>query len=150
MDHVYTYLKAYKSALVSYRTNPYPAVSSLSSNYVSPNLLTPNRLAEIAHELTMEEVHRGTNLTPSIHVVYEATYCEVQIVLEVSSIASGISVLLGKTISSKSAAFKILRALPLYQSNEDGSTDSLYPFRHDYLAIATDKFQYAELGVAML
>ena len=53
-------------------------------------------------------------------------------------------------MSSKSATFKILRALLLYQPNDDGSTASLYQFRHDYLDIATDKSQYAELGVATL
>ena len=77
-------------------------------------------------------------------------YYEVQIVLENSILASGISVLLGIPMNSKSATFKILRANPLYQPNEDGSTASLYQFRHDYLAIATDKSQYAELGVATL
>ena len=150
LDLVFTHLKAYRSAFVSYRTNLYSAVSSLSSGYVTPNFLTPNRLAEIVHELTMEEVHRGTKLTPAIQVGYEATYYEVQIVLEVSILASGISVVLGIPMNSKSATFNILRAIPLYQPNEDGSTASLYQFRHDYLAIATDKSQYAELSVATL
>ena len=47
----------------------------------------------------MEEVHRGTKLTPAIQVGYEATYYEVQIVLEVSILASGISVVLGKPMN---------------------------------------------------
>ena len=42
----------------------------------------------------MEEVHRGTKLTPAIQVGSEATYYEVQIVLEVSILASGSSVVL--------------------------------------------------------
>ena len=70
--------------------------------------------------------------------------------LEVSILASGISVVLGIPMNSKSAKFIIFRAIPLYQPNEDGSTASLYPFRHDYLAIATNISQYAELGVATL
>ena len=98
----------------------------------------------------MEEVHRGTKLTPTIQVGYEATYYEVQIALEVSILASGISVVLGIPRNSKSATFIILLAIPLYQPNEDGSTASLYQLRHDYLAFATDKSQYAELAVATL
>ena len=141
MDLVFTHLKAYRSLFVSYRTNLFSAVSSLSSGYVTPNFLTPNRLPEIVHELTMEEVHRGTKLTPAIQVGYEATYYEVQIVLQVSILASGISVVLGIPMNSKSATFNILRAIPWYKPNEDGSTASLYHFRHDYLAIATDKSQ---------
>ena len=150
LDLIFTHLKAYRSAFVSNRTNFYSAVSSLLSGYDTPNFLTANRLAKIVHELTMEEVHRGTKLTPAIQVGYEATYYEVQIVLEVSSLAFGISVVLGRPMNSKSATFNILRAIPLYQPNEDGSTASLYQFRQDYLAIATDKSQYAELGVATL
>ena len=147
---VFTHLKTYRSAFVFYRTNLYSAVSSLSSGYVTPNFITPNRLAEIVHELAMEEVHRGTKLTPTTQVGYEATYYEVQIVLQVPILASGISVVLGIPMNSKSATCKILRAIPLYQPIEDGSTASLYQFRHDYLAIATNKSQYAKLGVATL
>ena len=150
LEVVYTHLKAYRSALVSYRTNLYSAVSSLSSGYVTPIVFTPNRLAEIVHEFTMEEVDRGTKLPPAIQVDCEATYYEVQIVLEVPILASGICVVLGIPMNSKSATFNILRAIPLYQPNEDGSTASLYQFRHDFLAIATGKSQYAELGVATL
>ena len=150
LDLVFTHVKGYRSAFVSYRTNLYSTVSSLSSGYVTPNILTPNRLAEIVHEFTMEEVHRGTKLTQAIEVGYEATYYEFQILLEVSILASGISVVLGIPMNSKSVTFNILRAIPLYQPNEDGSTASLYQFRHDYLAIATDKSQYAELGGATL
>ena len=53
-------------------------------------------------------------------------------------------------MNSKSVTFNILRAIPFYQPNEDGSTASLYQFRHEYLATATVKSQYAELGVATL
>ena len=98
----------------------------------------------------MEEVHRGTKLTPAIQVGYEATCYDVQIVLEVSILAFGVSVVLGMTMDSKSATFNTLRSIPLYQPNEDGSTASLYQFSHDYSAIATNKSQYAEQGVATL
>ena len=107
LDLVYTHLEANWSAFFSYRTNLYSAVS--------PNFLTPNRLAEIVHELTIEEVHRRTKLTPAIQVGYEATYYENQILLEVFILASGISVILGIPMNSKSATFNILRAIPLYQ-----------------------------------
>ena len=73
LDLLYTHLKAYRSAFVSYRTNLYSAVSSLSCGYVTPNFLTPNRQAEIVHELTMEEVHRGTKLTSAISATKQRT-----------------------------------------------------------------------------
>ena len=95
LDPVYSHPKTYQSAFVSYRTNFYSAVSSSSFGYVTPNFLTPKRLAEIVHELTMEEVHRGTKLKPPMHVGYEATCYEVQIVLENSIPASGTLLYLG-------------------------------------------------------
>ena len=98
----------------------------------------------------MEAVQRGTKLTPTLQVAYEATYYEVQNVLEVSILASAVSVALGKLMNSKSATFNILRAIPLYQPNDDGSTASWYQFRHDNLAYATEKSPYAEFGVAAL
>ena len=82
--------------------------------------------------------------------VYEATYYEVQFDLEVSILASGISVVVGIPMNSTSALFNILHAVPWYQPSEDGSTPCLYQFCHYYSAIATDKSQYAELGVATL
>ena len=98
----------------------------------------------------MVEVDRGTNLTPAIQVVYEATFYEIQIVPEVFILASNISVLLGIPMNSKSATFINLRAIPLYQPNEGGSTAFLSQFPHDYLANVTDKSQYAKFGVAAL
>ena len=47
LDLVYTRHKAYRSAFISYKTNLYSAVSSLSSGSVFPIFLTPIRLAEI-------------------------------------------------------------------------------------------------------
>ena len=47
LDLVYTHLQAYRSAFVFYRSNLYLAVSSLPSGYVTPNFITPNRLAEM-------------------------------------------------------------------------------------------------------
>ena len=150
LNLVYTHLRAYRSAIVSYRSNLYFPVSSLSSDYVTPNFLTNNHLAEIVHELTMKDVHCGTKLTPSIQVNYETTFYEIYIVLHVCIIASGISVVLGISLYSKSATFNILREIPLYQHNQDDSASSLYQIRHEYLAFATDESHYAKLGVATL
>ena len=98
----------------------------------------------------MEEVHRGTKLTPAIQACYETKYYEVQFVLEASIPASGISSVLGIPLNPKSATFNILRAIPLSQPNENGSTTSRYQFRHDFLSFEFDKYHYSELEVATL
>ena len=150
LDLVYSHPQAYQSAFVSHRTNLYSVVSSLLPSYITPTFLTTNRLAENVHELTIEKINRGTKVTPAIQVGYEAKHYEAQIGLEVSIPASGTSAVLEIPMNTKSATLNILSAVPLYQPNEDGSAASLYQFRQDYLAIATDKSQYAEVGVASL
>ena len=52
---------------------------------------------------------------------------------------SGNSVELGKPMNSKFATFNILRAIPLYQPNENNFIASLYQFCHDYLPIGKNK-----------
>ena len=108
LDLVYNHLEAYRSPSVSYKTNVYSAVPSLWPGYVTPNYLTPICPAQIVHELTMEDVYRGTKLTPAIQVGYEAMYYEVQMLFEVSILACGISVVLGIPMNSECAIFSIL------------------------------------------
>ena len=97
----------------------------------------------------MKEVDRGIELTPVIQIGYEAKYYEVQIVLEVSILASGISAVLGMPVKICQIQFFPCNSI-VSAPNENGSTASLYQFRHDYSATATDKYRYAELGVTTL
>ena len=144
------HLKSYRASFVSYKTSIYSAVSSLSSGFVPPNFLTPDQLAAIAEDLTAEEIRRGTKLTPAIQVGFEATYYEVQIVLEVTVLQEGLSIVLGIPMNSKSSTFDVYRAIPLHQANEDGTTASVYRFSHEFVAIATGNSQYAELSATTL
>ena len=146
LDLAYLHLKSFRASFVSYKTSMYSAVSSLSSGFVPPNFLTPDQLADIVKDLTAEEIRRGTKLTPAIQVGFEATYYEVQIVLEVTVLQEGLSIVLGIPMNSKSSTFDIYRAIPLHQPNEDKTTASVYRFANEFLAIATDNSQYAELS----
>ena len=62
----------------------YSALATLSSRFVPTSFLTFDQLTAIFKDLTAEEIRRGTNLTPTVQVGFEATYYEVQIVLEVN------------------------------------------------------------------
>ena len=150
LDLAYMHLKSYRASFVSYKTSMYSAVSSLSSGFVQPNFLTPDQLAAIVEDLTAKEIRRGTKLTPAIHVGFEATYYEVQIVLEVTVLQEGLSIVLGIPMNSKSSTFDVYRAIPLHQPNEDGTTASVYRFSHEFVAIATDNSQYSELSATTL
>ena len=150
LDLAYMYLKTYRASSVSYKTCMYSAVSWLSSGFAPPSFLTPDQLAAIVEDLTAEEIRRGTKLTPAIQVDFEATYYEVQIVLEVTVMQEGLSIVLDIPMNSKSSTFDVYRAIPFHQSNEDGTTASVYHFSHDFGAIATDNSQYAELSATTL
>ena len=144
-DLAYMHLKPYRASFVSHKTSMYSAVSSLSSGFVPPNFLTPDQLTAIVADLTAEEIRRGTKLTPAIQVGFEANYDEVQIVLETTVLQEGLSLVLGIPMNPKSSTFDVYRAIPLHQPNEDGMTASVYRFPHEFVAIATDNSQYAEL-----
>ena len=116
----------------------YSAVSSLSSGFVLPSFLTPDQLAAIVKDLTEEEIRRGTKLAPAIQVGFEATFFEVQIVLEVTVLQEGSSIVLAIPMNSKPSTFDIYLAIPLCQPNEDETTASVYRFANEFLAIATN------------
>ena len=50
----------------------------------------------------------------------------------------------GFPMNSKSATCNVFQAEPLYQANNDGKTASVYQIPKHYVAIATDKFNFAE------
>ena len=85
-------------------------------------------------------------MTPATQVDFEATYYEVQIVLEVTVLQKGLSLVLSIPMNSKSSTFDVYRVIPLQQPNEDDTTASVYRFSYEFVAIATDNLQYAELS----
>ena len=153
VDHLgtlYTHIKSYRAAFYAYKIMLFSTISSLAAGYVTPQFLLPDQLASIVKELANDEILRGTKLSPAIRVGHEAIYYEIQLVLEVTFLSSGLSVVLGIPMNSKSSTFDIYLATPLYQPNADGDTASLYQFSNPFLAISTDNTQFAELGASTL
>ena len=150
LNSLYTHVKSYRAAFYAYKIALFSTLSSLAAGYVTPQFLLPDQLASIVKELANDEILRGTKLSPSIRVGHEAIYYEIQLVLEVTLLSSGLSVVLGIPMNSKSSTFDIYLATPLYQPNADGDTASLYQFSNPFLAISTDNTQFAELGASTL
>ena len=119
---LYTHLKSYRAAFYAYRISLYSTISSLASGYITPQFLLPQQVAQIVKDLADDEVKRGTKLSPAIRPGFEAIYYEIQLVLEVTLIPRGISVILGIPMNSKSSTFDIYHATPLYQLNNDQKT----------------------------
>ena len=147
---LYTHLKSYRAAFYAYRISLFTTISSLASGYITPQFLLPKQVAEIVKELAEDEVLRGTKLSPAIRPGFEAIYYEIQLVLEVTPIPRGISVILGIPMNSKSSTFDIYHATPLYQPNNDQKTASLFSFTNPFLAVSTDNSRFAELGANTL
>ena len=101
-------------------------------------------------DLAAEKFRKISKLTPAIPSGLDAIYYEMQIVLEVTMLPKGISVVFGIPMSSKCATYNVFQAEPLYQSNDDGKTASVYQFPKPYIPIATDKTNFAELAVSTL
>ena len=148
LNSLYTHVKSYRAAFYAYKIALFSTLSSLAASYVTPHFLLPDQLASIVKKLANDEILRATKICPAIRVGHEAIYCEIQLVLEVTLLSKGFSVVLGIPMSSKSSTFDIYLATPLYQPNADGDTASLYQFPNYFLAISTDNTQFAELGAS--
>ena len=150
LSSLYTHVKSYRAAFYAYKTALLSTLSSLAADYLTPQLLLPDQLASTVKELANDEILRGKKLSPAIRCGHEAIYYQIQLVLEVTLLSSGLSVVLGIPMNSKSSTFDIYFATPLYQPNADGDTASLYPFPNIFLAISTDNTHFAELGASTL
>ena len=103
VDHLgtlYTHIKTYRVAFYAYKIALF-TISSLAAGYVTPQFLLPSQLATIVSELASDEIFRGTKLSPAIRAGQEAIYYEIQMVLEVSLLSRGISVVPGIPMNSK-------------------------------------------------
>ena len=112
MGSLYTHIKSYQAAFYAYKINLFSTISSLASGHITPQFLLPQEIADIVQELSDDEVRRGTKLSPAIQPGYEAIYYEINIVLEVTLIPRGISVVLGIPMNSKSSTFDVYHAIP--------------------------------------
>ena len=125
LDTLYTHVKSLRAAFYAYKISLFSTISSLAAGYVTEQFLLPDQLASIVRELANDEILRGTTLSPAIRVGQEAIYYEIQMVLEVSLLTTGISVVLGVPMNSESSTFNVYHATPLYQPNDDLTTASL-------------------------
>ena len=143
-------MKSYRAAFYAYKIALFCTLSSLATGYVTPQFHIPDQLASIVKELANDEILRGTKLSSASRVGHEAIYYEIQLVLEVTLLSSGLAVVLGIPMNSKSSTFDIYLATPLYQPNADDDTASLYQFPNPFSAISADNTQFAELGASTL
>ena len=147
---LYTHFKAFRAAIYAYRNNFFSIISSLATGHITPQFLLPTQLATILQELAAEEFRKGSKLTPAIPSGFEAIYYELQIFLEVTMLPKGISFVLGIPMNSKSATYNVFQAEPLHQPDDDDKKASIYQFPKSYVAIATDKTNFAELAASTL
>ena len=150
LNSLYTHIKSHRAAFNAYKIALFSTLSSLAADFVTPKFLLPVQLASIVKELANDKILRGTMLSPAIRVGHGAIYYAIQLVLEVTLLSIGISVVLGIPMNSKSSIFDFYRATSLHQPNADGATASLYQFPNSFLAISTDNTQFAELGASTL
>ena len=119
---LYTHVKSYQAVFYANKINLLSTISSLASGKIAPQFFVPNAIADIVNELYNDENRRGTKLSPAIQPGYEAIYYEINVVLEVTLLPRGISVVLGIPMNSKSSTFDVYHAIPLYQPNGDNKT----------------------------
>ena len=125
-------------------------ISSHANGQITPQFLLQQEIADIVRTLSEEEGYRGTKLTPAIQPGFAAVYYKIQLVLEVTLILRGISVVLGIFMNSKSSTSTMYHATPLCQPNGDNKTASLFQLPKTSLAVAEDDSRYTELDSSTL
>ena len=113
LNSLYTHVKSYRAAVYAYKKALFSTLSSIAAGYITPQFLLPDQLASIVKELANDEILPRTKLSPAIRVGHEAIYYENQLVLEVTLLFSGLSVVLGIPMKAKSSTFNIYLATPL-------------------------------------
>ena len=113
---LYTHVKSYCAAFNAYKIALFSTLLSLAAGYVTPQLLLPHQLASIVKELANDQILRRTKLSPASRIGHEAIYYEIYIVLEVTLLSGGFSVVLEIPMNSKSSTFDIF-ILPLPFTN---------------------------------
>ena len=142
-----THIKSNQAAFYVYKINLFSTVSSLASGKITPQYLVPNAIAYIVNELSNDEIRRRTKLSPAIQPGYEAIYYEKNVVLKVTHLLRGISVVLGISMNSKSSMFNVYHAVPLYLPNRYNKAALLYQLQKPFLAVSTE---FAELDSSTL
>ena len=150
LNSLYTHVKSYQAAFYAYKIALFSTLSSLAAGYITSQFLLPDEIASIVKELANDEFLLEIKLSPAIRVGHEAIYYEIQLVLEVTLLSSGLWVVLGIPMNSKSSNSHIYIATPLYQPIAVGETASLYQFPNLFKAISTDNTQLAELVASTL
>ena len=138
MGTLYIHIKPYLAAFYAYKINLFSTISSLVSDQNTPQIFVPNAIADIVKQFFDDEIRRDTNLSPSIQPWLEAIYYEINVVLDITLIPRGISIVLGIPLNCKSSTFVGYLAISLYQPNGDNKTASLYQFQKPSLAVSTD------------
>ena len=64
---------------------------------------------------------------------------------EIYVFQEGLSVVLGIALKSNSSTFNVYRANALHHPNEEWTRASVYHFSHEFVPLANDNSQYAEL-----
>ena len=147
---LYTHMKSYQEAFYAYKINLFSTISSLAGGQTAAQYFAPNAITDIVKELSNDSVRRGTKLSPAIPPGNEAINYDINVALELTLLPRSISVVLGVPMNSKSSMFDVRHATPLYQSNGDNKTASLYQLHKPFLAVSTDNSSFAELDSSTL
>ena len=134
LNLLYTHVKSYRAAFYAYKIALFSTRSSLAACYVTPQFLLPDQLDSFVKELANDEILRETKLSPAFRVGHKAIYYEIQLVLEVTLLSSGLSVVLGIPMNSKSSTSDIYLATPVYQPTAVGDSASLYHFPNPFFS----------------
>ena len=108
-----THIKSYRAAIsYAYKVALSSTFLSLAAGYVMSQFLLPDEKASFVNELANDEILLETKFSPTICIGHEAIYHAVQVVLEVTVLATGFYAVFGIPNNSRYSSFIFCHANP--------------------------------------
>ena len=146
---LYTHIKSYQAAFYAYKINLFSTILSLASSQITPVLHTSGKCWHCASIVRRREL--SWYKTYPRHTAWlRSCLLWIQLVLEVTLIPRGISVVLGVPKNSKSSTLNVYLVTPLYQPKCDNKTASLFQLAKPFLSVANDDSRYLDLNSSTL
>ena len=143
---VYANVKAYRSALYSYRMNMMNSISPLLKKYLPMSLVSRNSLHSILKEVTDELSTNGSRLSLAIPRTDILSYYDAQLLREVISLEDGLLMTLSIPLASSQTSMKVYKAITLPMPQEEEGTAIQWKTEAKYLAVAEGKLETAHLS----
>lgn len=142
---LHTNIKAYRTALFTYRINLLNSLTPMSNNHLPMSLVPKSSLLEILKQIALSQIDSVDRLTLAILPRNVLTYYETKLLREVTANELGLMFTFSIPMSSSETVLDVFEAIPIPMPNTDSPTATVWDVEAEYLAITRTKQESAAL-----